>query len=435
MIKSEAQLYDILNERSDASFFNRRFISLINKIKSIPHKPLYKLVNFSSESWNQKDYFEEYFPYIEISAIDIHDGTITTVSNVEKANAPSRAKKIARNNDIIISTTRPNRGAISFMRDINNIVIASTGFAVIRENSDEILREYLYIILRQKSSLLQMEQRSSGGNYPAITENELKKILIPLPTREIQQKIVDLYQQAVEKKQAKEQKAETLLADIDDYLLKELGIKLPENVKEERYFEVSISDLVGGRLDVENTLFKTYKRKSIMYNEILVSEIASIKKGKSITKDKIIDGNYPVIAGGQTSPYSHAEYNEIGNVITISASGAYSGYVWFHDYKIFASDCSVIRSKDETKYMTEYIYFILKLKQDEIYRMQKGAGQPHVYPNDIATVTIPIIDIEKQHKIIKHIQAIRIKVKLLREEAREALEKTKIEIEKVIIGG
>jgi len=433
MIKSEAKFYDVLNERTDAPFFNRRFISLINNIKSISHKPLYKLVDFSSESWNQKDYFEDYFPYIEISAIDIHDGTITEISNVEKTNAPSRAKKIVRNNDIIVSTTRPNRGAISFVRDINNIVIASTGFAVIRENGDEILREYLYIMLRQKSSLLQMEQRSSGGNYPAITEDELKKILIPLPTKEIQQKVVDLYQHAVKEKQNKEQEAKTLLAGIDNYLLEELEIVLPKNAGE-RYFEVIILDLIGERFDVKDTRFKTYKRKSIKYNEILVSEIASINKGKSITKDKIIDGNYPVIAGGQTSPYSHAECNEIENVITISASGAYSGYVWFHDYKIFASDCSVIRSKDETQYMTEYIYSVLKLKQDEIYRMQKGAGQPHVYPNDIATVTIPIVSIEKQHKIIKHIQSIRAKAKHLQEEAREVLNKAKEMLEKIIIG-
>jgi hypothetical protein len=49
---------------------------LIEQIKSIPHKPLYKLAKFSPDTWNQKDYFEEYFPYIEIGAIDVQDGTI-----------------------------------------------------------------------------------------------------------------------------------------------------------------------------------------------------------------------------------------------------------------------------------------------------------------------------------------------------------------------
>jgi restriction endonuclease S subunit len=207
------------------------------------------LAKFSPDTWNQKDYFEEYFPYIEISAIDVQDGTIKKIDNIEKLNAPSRAKKIVRNNDILISTTRPNRGAISLLKELDKISIASTGFAVIRDINNEILREYLYIMLRQKSSLLQMEQRSSGGNYPAITEDELKKILIPLPSKEIQQQIIGIYNQAVAEKQAKEQEAKELLASIDEYLLEELGIELPKNVSNERYFEVSVWDLLGGRLD------------------------------------------------------------------------------------------------------------------------------------------------------------------------------------------
>jgi len=208
---NKVKYLEYLNDRMDSSFFNSKYISLVNSIKSLPHKPLYKLVEFSSETWNQDDYFEDSFPYIEISAIDIQDGTITEINTVEKANAPSRAKKIVRNNDIIISTTRPNRGAISHVKNINDIVIASTGFTVIRETKKEILKEYLYIILRQHSSLIQMEQRSSGGNYPAITEEELKKILIPLPPIEIQQEIVDIYNRAIEEKQAKEKEAREIM--------------------------------------------------------------------------------------------------------------------------------------------------------------------------------------------------------------------------------
>ena len=214
-------------------------------------------------------------------------------------------------------------------------------------------------------------------------------------------------------------------------MLKELGIELPE-VENERYFEVNVLELVGEQLDVKSTRFKSYKRKSNKYQEVQLAEISLITKGKSITKDKIINGDYPVIAGGQTSPYSHSEYNEKENVITISASGA-AGYVWFHDYKIFASDCSAVRSKKETNYLTEYIYFILKLKQDEIYRMQKGAVQPHVYPSDIAKITVPIVDMTKQQEIVGYIKSVQAKAKLLQCEAMEGLEKAKKEVEKMIL--
>ena len=65
--------------------------------------------------------------------------------------------------------------------------IASTGFAILRNlKIDSISREYLYYFLRTKASLNQMLQRSSGGNYPAITGEQLKEILIPIPTLDIQ---------------------------------------------------------------------------------------------------------------------------------------------------------------------------------------------------------------------------------------------------------
>ena len=130
------------------------------------------------------------FPYIEISTIDTLIGEITYIDEIPIKKAPSRAKKITRKNDILISTTRPNRGAIS-MYNKDGIAIASTGFSVIRNIDKCILREYLYLLLRSSLSLEQMSIRSSGGNYPAIIESELKKVLIPIPTLSVQKEIID----------------------------------------------------------------------------------------------------------------------------------------------------------------------------------------------------------------------------------------------------
>ena len=180
---------DIIGDRLDVKFHNPRYIDYIKSISRSTYYRLGDIVEFSSETWNQKDIFETHFPYIEIGAIDTTTGEIIDISNVEIGKAPSRAKKIVRHNDIIVSTTRPNRGAISIVD--NEVCIASTGFSVIRDIKDIVLREFLYIVLRLESSLEQMMQRSSGGNYPAITEDELKKILIPIPPLEVQRKVIN----------------------------------------------------------------------------------------------------------------------------------------------------------------------------------------------------------------------------------------------------
>jgi type I restriction enzyme S subunit len=98
---------------------------------------------------------------------------------------------LLRNGDVIVSLTRPQRGAIALIDDELDNCIASTGFAVIREIIDErINHEYLWCVLRNQICLWQMLQRSSGGNYPAITQDELARVSIPIPSPKIQEKIV-----------------------------------------------------------------------------------------------------------------------------------------------------------------------------------------------------------------------------------------------------
>ena len=193
------------------------------------------------------------------------------------------------------------------------------------------------------------------------------------------------------------------------------------------------SEVVGGRFDPVNSLYLNKKSKSTIYENILLGEITIIGKGQSITSKEVIKGEYPVIAGGQSSPYSHNKYNNEANVITISASGAYAGFVWYHDYPIFASDCSVIRSKNENIFSTKYIFEVLKAKQKEIYLLQQGAGQPHVYSTDLAKILIPIVQSNIQNTLIRHINLLRKQAQLLQKEAIQILQQAKETIEKMIL--
>ncbi len=110
---------------------------------------------------------------------------------------------LVRTNDIIVSTTRPHRGAIAYINAEQNGFIASTGFAVLRKLlRADVSKEYLFYILRTQICLQQMLQRSSGGSYPAITTEELKKVYIPIPTPEVQQQMVTDIKAFVDKAEA-----------------------------------------------------------------------------------------------------------------------------------------------------------------------------------------------------------------------------------------
>ncbi|MCX6807555.1 MAG: N-6 DNA methylase [Patescibacteria group bacterium] len=131
-----------------------------------------------------------------------------------------------------------------------------------------------------------------------------------------------------------------------------------------------------------------------------LGDVAEILKGSAITKKDTKPGNIPVIAGGQEPAYYHSESNREGDVITVSASGAYAGFVNYFTIPIFASDCSTIQTKDASLVSTRYIFSVLKAKQDDIYEFQQGGGQPHVYPKDLKTIKIPLPPLKIQEQIV-----------------------------------
>lgn len=191
--------------------------------------------------------------------------------------------------------------------------------------------------------------------------------------------------------------------DIKENML-EIGFEIVsmEKVKANDY------NLVGTRY--RETVRSSGKWEMVRLGDLIVADLIYAQKGKTITKDTIESGNIPVIAGGQTSPYSHNKSTHDGNIITMSASGAYSGFIWYHDYPIWASDCSVFYSKDETKLLTKYLYHMLKYQQNEIYAMQNGAGQPHVYIRDVETLYIPLPPLAEQQKLVDALDKIQTSI-------------------------
>lgn len=125
----------------------------------------------------------------------------------------------------------------------------------------------------------------------------------------------------------------------------------------------------------------------------LLSDICVIKKGGALSSKDLVSGPYPVIAGGQSSPYKHNSFN-FENIITVSASGAYAGFVAHHPNRIWASDCSVV-SPIETS-CVDYIYQAMLERQNHIYSLQSGGAQPHIYPRDLQTVKIGTPPLKEQ---------------------------------------
>ena len=108
-------------------------------------KKLGKVGEIDKKSLNSNTDKEYEFDYISLSDVDSDQFSIKT-SKQKFKNAPSRARRIVKKGDVLLSTVRPNLEGFTIIRDEVKDLIASTGFAVIT-SKNELHNEYLFNFL------------------------------------------------------------------------------------------------------------------------------------------------------------------------------------------------------------------------------------------------------------------------------------------------
>jgi hypothetical protein len=116
------------------------------------------------------------FNYIEISDIDLQ--TCVVYSNcIETSATPSRARKLVKAGDVLVSTVRPERGTVGIVGPHQDGSVCTTGLAVLRPtNIDSLTLAYL---LKTEFVIAQLMRNNVGIAYPAIDETCLSGVLLP----------------------------------------------------------------------------------------------------------------------------------------------------------------------------------------------------------------------------------------------------------------
>ena len=110
---------------------------------------------------------------------------------------------------LILSTTRPYLGAFARVPKKYDHCVCSSAFALADGlKTDRVIPDYLLLFLKGPAGLRQMERRMTGGLYPAIIQRELEQIIIPIPSKSNQRKIIKAVSMANKKIQAIREDAE-----------------------------------------------------------------------------------------------------------------------------------------------------------------------------------------------------------------------------------
>jgi type I restriction enzyme S subunit len=130
------------------------------------------------------------FTYIDVTAIDKEAGVVADPKVLEASEAPSRARKITRKDDVIYSCVRPYLLNVAVIEtNFDPAPIASTAFAILNGHG-LVLPRYLWIVLRSPFMVECVEENQRGQAYPAINDADFAVLPFPLPPLAEQRRIV-----------------------------------------------------------------------------------------------------------------------------------------------------------------------------------------------------------------------------------------------------
>lgn len=143
-------------------------------------------------SYSKKDGWS-FINYLDTSSITNNSITNIQLIDVEKEKVPSRAKRKILPNDIVYSTVRPNQYHYGLIKDPLPNMLASTGFTVIRSNS-EYPNDLIYMWLTQKEMTkhLQSVAEQSTSAYPSVKADDIGKLKILIPSKNLIKKLNDI---------------------------------------------------------------------------------------------------------------------------------------------------------------------------------------------------------------------------------------------------
>jgi type I restriction enzyme, S subunit len=142
-------------------------------------KQISEIAYTDPENLTAKARAEYKFKYISLE--DVDRGVLRGYSDQIFCTSPSRARRVLRFGDVLLSTVRPNlKSHLIFNKD-NNDCICSTGFAVLRCISGLSIPEFLFSHLFSRNIDNQIETLIAGSNYPAINSSDVRKLEIPVP--------------------------------------------------------------------------------------------------------------------------------------------------------------------------------------------------------------------------------------------------------------
>jgi restriction endonuclease S subunit len=202
--------------RLDAEYYQPRYEDYSRLIRSYPNgfELLQNVCNLKDDNFIPQE--NEEYKYIELSDIG-NSGDITGCTIAQGVELPTRARRMVKTKDVIISSIEGSLSSCALITDGYDKALCSTGFYVI--NSKKINSQTLLVLFKSEPMQNILKQHCSGTILTAINKSEFQNIPVPLIKNEIQRRIAVL----IKKSFSLRQESEQLLNEAKEMVERKIG--------------------------------------------------------------------------------------------------------------------------------------------------------------------------------------------------------------------
>ncbi|ENU87827.1 hypothetical protein F972_02885 [Acinetobacter sp. CIP 102529] len=164
------------------------------------------------------------YPYNEIAYLDtgsLTKGLISELQAYQLQEAPSRAKRLVRHNDILISTVRPNQCHYGIVSQPKDNLVVSTGFCTITCESISPYFVYLLLTNTEMTEYLHSIAEGSTSTYPSLKPEDIGSVTFQMPPKGLLQQFHKLAESYWQKIHSNHKQIQTL-ENLRDTLLPKL---------------------------------------------------------------------------------------------------------------------------------------------------------------------------------------------------------------------
>ncbi len=337
------------------------------------------------------------FYYIDLDAVTA--GELTKDVIVSRAEAPSRAQRLLKVNDILFQTVRPyQQNNYFFCKERELRTVASTGYAQMRTDNNPL---YIYYSLHQDEFVREVNNRSTGSSYPAINPSELGRCSIYFePDRTLQDNIAAVLS-------AVEEAIGVSRALFEKYAAVKQGLMQDLLNKGKQMRLDSIVDIYGGSTpDSNNKAFYNGKHIWITPTDLSMLNSAYI----STSERKLTDAGLKR-ATGKLYPANSV-------VMSCRAPVGYCAVVT--EPFSFNQGCKALVCKSVNPL---YLYYVISFSTSQLERFASGTTFLEIRKTDLEKFELVIEpDINKQSEIAEILTAADERLTAERERLRKLLD-------------